>query len=78
MAPAMIKDTQYAHRQDTGATYPDATGPINGPQVVAAMKSVITRPRAFRVLYMSAYTPPMTEIGLDFHQEQNVYSVNTA
>lgn len=45
VTPAMIRPSQKVQRQLTTAMKPEATGPIRGPKVVAAMKRAMARPR---------------------------------
>lgn len=60
LAPAMIAPIQKVQLQDTWLMKPEIGGPMIGPNVVAAMKYAIDRPRACGSWYTSAQMPPTT------------------
>jgi hypothetical protein len=64
VTPARMSCIQYTHLQETTAMYPPASGPHNGPHVVAPMNITIALPRVFGSENMSAHMPPVTEMGV--------------
>lgn len=63
--PAMMRPAQKVHLQLMGDRKPDITGPNNGPNIVEAMNNAIALPLVTGSSYISAYSPPVTEIALD-------------
>lgn len=61
----MMRPAQKVHLQLIGDRKPEITGPNSGPNIVEAMNNAIARPLVTGSLYISAYSPPVTEIALD-------------